>query len=379
MVGPEDKVLILSNGAYGERQKQMCRILNINFESLDYPDDQAVSAADLKKRLSLPDGASFTHVSMVHHETTAGVLNPLTEVCEILEDHFPEKELFVDSMSAFGAYEVDLAGKHRACKYIVSSANKNLEGVPGRSGCSGISRGIEGSIVSPRSLDASSIPPSLFSQQGKAITAEISLTSTKDRFPRGHCSSHEKTPKAPKGSMHDPADLHSPCKSGPPPQQIAVHANPSKGFSFVVFDKQAFKKLEGRQPRSLVLDLHAQAKGLSPQLGGNGQFRFTPPTHTILAFHQALIEWEAEGGWQGRGGRYQANYEVLGRNAGVRLLEEEASCCAVPCTVNYTPVLYSMIIFGTREGSVHHVLGRSLEKRPSYVSSRGRTSTNTFL
>jgi hypothetical protein len=67
---------------------------------------------------------------MIHHETTAGVLNPLEEVCAVL-DAFPGAELplIVDSMSAFGAYEVDLSGKHSAVKYLISSANKNMEGV----------------------------------------------------------------------------------------------------------------------------------------------------------------------------------------------------------------------------------------------------------
>ena len=43
----------------------------------------------------------------------------------------------------------------------------------------------------------------------------------------------------------------------------------------------------------------------------NGQFRFTPPTHAILAFEQALCELQAEGGVEGRATRYRANYETL--------------------------------------------------------------------
>ena len=68
MVPP--KVLILNNGAYGVRQKEICEILNLNYEAIDYSDDVAVSAEDLDKRLSLPDGSTFTHVSFIHHETT---------------------------------------------------------------------------------------------------------------------------------------------------------------------------------------------------------------------------------------------------------------------------------------------------------------------
>mmetsp|Transcript_110414 Transcript_110414/g.344197 ORF Transcript_110414/g.344197 Transcript_110414/m.344197 type:complete len:148 (+) Transcript_110414:650-1093(+) len=44
---------------------------------------------------------------------------------------------------------------------------------------------------------------------------------------------------------------------------------------------------------------------------GNGQFRFTPPTHSLLAFQQALLEHEAEGGVAGRLARYTANFETL--------------------------------------------------------------------
>ncbi len=45
----------------------------------------------------------------------------------------------------------------------------------------------------------------------------------------------------------------------------------------------------------------------------NGQFRYTPPTHAILAFHQALLELEAEGGVEARMKRYQENCRVLRR------------------------------------------------------------------
>jgi 2-aminoethylphosphonate-pyruvate transaminase len=61
--------------------------------------------------------------------------------------------------------------------------------------------------------------------------------------------------------------------------------------------------------RTLSLDLHAQWAGLE----SDGQFRFTPPTHALLAFHQALLEFEAEGGVVGRSARYRANHAALMR------------------------------------------------------------------
>jgi 2-aminoethylphosphonate-pyruvate transaminase len=63
---------------------------------------------------------------------------------------------------------------------------------------------------------------------------------------------------------------------------------------------------EGRA-RSLSLDLVAQWKGLE----SDGQFRFTPPTHVLLAFWQALEDLEAEGGITGRAARYAANHRAL--------------------------------------------------------------------
>jgi 2-aminoethylphosphonate-pyruvate transaminase len=53
--------------------------------------------------------------------------------------------------------------------------------------------------------------------------------------------------------------------------------------------------------------LLAQWRGLE----ANGQFRFTPPTHAILAFRQALSELDAEGGVTARSARYRRNHECM--------------------------------------------------------------------
>ncbi len=77
------------------------------------------------------------------------------------------------------------------------------------------------------------------------------------------------------------------------------------GFSFVLARKAALNTTRGFA-RTLSLDLFAQWEGLE----GDGQFRFTPPTHSILAFRQALLELEQEGGVAARGNRYKQNYEI---------------------------------------------------------------------
>jgi 2-aminoethylphosphonate-pyruvate transaminase len=77
------------------------------------------------------------------------------------------------------------------------------------------------------------------------------------------------------------------------------------GFSFVLARKEALTATSGFA-RTLSLDLLAQWEGLE----GDGQFRFTPPIQPILAFRQALIELEQEGGVGARGERYRQNYEI---------------------------------------------------------------------
>ena len=78
------------------------------------------------------------------------------------------------------------------------------------------------------------------------------------------------------------------------------------GFGFVLVRRDLLTAAEGRA-RSLSLDLVAQWKGFE----SDGQFRFTPPTHALLAFWQSLQELEQEGGVAGRAARYAANQKVL--------------------------------------------------------------------
>jgi len=78
------------------------------------------------------------------------------------------------------------------------------------------------------------------------------------------------------------------------------------GFAFVLARHGLLQAAEG-WARSLSLDLIAQWKGLKSE----GQFRFTPPTHALLAFWQALQELEEEGGIEARAGRYSANWHAL--------------------------------------------------------------------
>ena len=208
-IPPTGKMLIITNGAYGQRLIQMAKVLRIELTVLDYPEDQAIKTQDVEKALA--SDSAIGSVAVVHCETTTGMINPVEAIGEIAHRH--HCRFIVDAMSSFGAVPLDVPGAH--IDYLVSSANKCLEGVP--------------------------------------------------------------------------------------------------GFSFVICRLAALKETEGFA-RSLSLDLFSQWKGLET----SGQFRFTPPTHALLAFRQALLELEEEGGIVARGERYRKNFEIL--VAGMRKL-----------------------------------------------------------
>ncbi len=78
------------------------------------------------------------------------------------------------------------------------------------------------------------------------------------------------------------------------------------GFGFVIAKQAALEEAKGRS-HSLSLDVHDQWVYLK----NTGQWRFTPPTHTVVAFLEALLQHEEEGGVAGRGARYARNRDVM--------------------------------------------------------------------
>jgi 2-aminoethylphosphonate-pyruvate transaminase len=201
-VPPDGKLLVIINGAYGLRIAEIARVLKIDIATLEYATNELPVPKDVDRILTEDD--AITGVAIVHCETTTGIINPIEDIGHVVEQH--EKVYFVDSMSAFGAVPIDF--EKCGIDFLVSSANKCIEGVP--------------------------------------------------------------------------------------------------GFSFAICRRASLCATEG-WARSMSLDLLGQWEGLE----ANGQFRFTPPTHAILAFQQALCELQDEGGVAGRAARYRANQESL--------------------------------------------------------------------
>ena len=195
------KLLMLINGVYGKRMLKIAGIHRIPAVELACTENTCPDPAAVDQALA--SDSAISHVAVVHCETTTGIINPIETYGDIVKKH--RRVYIVDAMSSFGAYPINLA--ECGIDYLVSSANKCIEGVP--------------------------------------------------------------------------------------------------GFSFILARVEALKATRG-YARTLSLDLLAQWEGLE----GDGQFRFTPPTHAILAFDQALRELEWEGGVVSRGERYRLNYQI---------------------------------------------------------------------
>ena len=196
------KVLLIVNGAYGQRARRICEIAGRRVAVHETREDTPPDLAEIERILKLD--AAITHVFAVHCETTSGILNPIAEIGALVEKH--GRRFLIDAMSAFGALPLD--AKATRFDALAASSNKCIEGVPGL---------------------------------GFVIAREAALAETK-----GNAT-------------------------------------------------------------TLVLDLHDQWQGLAK----TGQYRFTPPIHVIVSFHQALEEFSAEGGQPGRGRRYAENCRIL--------------------------------------------------------------------
>ena len=198
----QGEVLLLINGAYGQRAKKILEIGGRRVVVHETAEDTRPDLAVVERILA--STPSITHVFAVHCETTSGILNPVQEIGALAAKY--GRSYLIDSMSAFGALPLDANAAHADA--IAASSNKCVEGIP--------------------------------------------------------------------------------------------------GLGFVICRKEALAAAKGNAT-TLVLDLHDQRAAFEK----TGQYRFTPPIHVIVAFHQALTEFFAEGGQPGRLARYADNCRVL--------------------------------------------------------------------
>lgn len=147
IVGPNGKVLILDNGNYGERLYRIVAVHGIPQARLEFGWTNPIDVGAVDRALAADP--SITHVGLVHHETSTGMLNPLREIGAVVAKH--GRSLAVDAISSLGAEEFDMRLDH--VDWCIGTANKCLEGLPGVS-----------FVCAPRAaLDAlAEIPPRTF-------------------------------------------------------------------------------------------------------------------------------------------------------------------------------------------------------------------------
>jgi 2-aminoethylphosphonate-pyruvate transaminase len=122
------RVLVLENGVYGERMKQMCAQYRIAHETLVGAWREAPAAEEVAARLG---SGAFTHLAVVHHETTTGRLTDIDALGRLCTAH--GVQLLLDGVSSFGAEAIDFTHSDagRSLTAVAATANKCLHGVPG--------------------------------------------------------------------------------------------------------------------------------------------------------------------------------------------------------------------------------------------------------
>jgi 2-aminoethylphosphonate-pyruvate transaminase len=125
LVPRERRLLIVSNGFYGERLKQIAPAIGLDALALDLPITQPVTALALDAALEADPAIS--HVVVCHVDTGTGLLNPLEPLAAVCRRR--RVGLIVDAIASFGGLPLDAAGLE--VEALVLSPNKWLEGVPG--------------------------------------------------------------------------------------------------------------------------------------------------------------------------------------------------------------------------------------------------------
>jgi len=147
IVPGDGKILILDNGNYGERLFRIVSVHGIAHVRLEFGWTKPIDVEAVDRALTADPAIS--HVAVVHHETSTGMLNPLRAIGDVVVKH--GRSLAVDAISSLGAEDFDIGLDH--VDWCIGTANKCIEGLPGVS-----------FVCAPRpALDAlAAVPPRTF-------------------------------------------------------------------------------------------------------------------------------------------------------------------------------------------------------------------------
>lgn len=119
------KILVLVNGAYGQRARRILEIAGRAVLVHETAEDTPPDLTEVDRLLGTE--TDITHVFAVHCETTSGIRNPVEAIATLVKRH--GRRLLIDSMSAFGALPLD--SREVYFDAVAASSNKCIQGVPG--------------------------------------------------------------------------------------------------------------------------------------------------------------------------------------------------------------------------------------------------------
>jgi len=117
-------ILIVDNGSYGERLAKIASVYKINhtvFKSSTY---EKIDISGLESEFK---SGKYTHLGIVYHETTTGLLNPLDIICPLAKKY--NMVTIVDAVSIYAGMPMELS--KLGIDFMASTSNKNIQGMAG--------------------------------------------------------------------------------------------------------------------------------------------------------------------------------------------------------------------------------------------------------
>ena len=125
VVSQEKTLLILINGAYGDRMRTIAETYSIHFRTLEYKWGQPINFIEVGSYLKSKHDIGY--VAMVHHETTTGILNSIERFSELGTKY--GRTLILDAISSYAGIPIDLEAV--PIDYLMSTSNKCIQGMAG--------------------------------------------------------------------------------------------------------------------------------------------------------------------------------------------------------------------------------------------------------
>jgi len=130
----EEIVLIINNGAYGKRMCEIAEIYNLNYIEYKSSTVGEINLSELEELIKIynlnnlrNEKKNISHLAVIHHETTTGILNDIKAIGEICKTY--KIEMIVDAMSSFAGIPINMHKMN--ISYLASSSNKCIQGMAG--------------------------------------------------------------------------------------------------------------------------------------------------------------------------------------------------------------------------------------------------------